>query len=482
MQQGRTTTTRSERLDTFDSRHAPAREPALKPGGDSTGTIDRQLRFLCAPDPDAVLLDDFRERIDAVRARRPPSSAPARARQRDSALRVLLLGYTGAGNTGADLRTIETIRQLRSLFAGRRLELTVFALGGLLDHPILSAVGVFAPRSDYPPDALAEAIEDYDVVLNVEGSTYTSKFSDALAALLIGGLGLAAAHGRVACAYGIDAGGMTARLTDFAAHTGENVDIVCRSRGASERLRALGLATEQGADTAWTFRAALDARPTLPARHAVLCPNNPFWWPVRTNVRRALELDGAKAQASLRYGPLSFHSWDDLRAARFDAYKRSFAAIAEGLKQRGYAPVFVAMERLDRAACEEIAALLPFDAPVIARGEHSLDAVVATLEDAQWIVTTRYHASVLAIANRVPVVGVSMDSRIDQLFAENALSEWSVSCDERGFEARVLERIDVGTGPALDGLREQYARIAAREARTFMAMGRRLKERIDAQC
>lgn len=465
-------------MSAIDTRHATAHEPVVKAGGDISEKIDRQRRFLCAPDPDVVLLDDFLELIDAARARRTATSMLASARERDSALSVLLLGYTGAGNTGADLRTIETVRQLRSLFAERRLELTVFALGGLLDHPILRSVNVFMPRSDYLPDALAEAMEDYDVVLNVEGSTYTSKFSDALAALLIGGVGLAAAHGRVACAYGIDAGAMSQSLTHFAARTAGDVDIVCRSRGASERLQALGLATEPGADTAWTFRAAPHSRPALPARYAVLCPNNPFWWPVRTNVRRALELDAAKAQSPLRYGPLSFHSWDDLRAARFDAYKRSFAAVAEGLKQRGHAPVFVAMERLDRAACEEIAALLPFDVPVIARGEHSLDAVVATLEDAQWIVTTRYHASVLAIANRVPVVGVSMDSRIDQLFAENDLGDWSVSCDEPGFEARVLERIDEGEGSALDGLRERYARIAQREAHTFAAMGQRLKERI----
>ncbi len=447
-------------------------------GDGAAAKRDRQRRFLCAVDPDAVLLDDFHVLIEAARAR---SRERERARDRKAPLRVLLLGYTGAGNTGADLRTIETIRQLRSLFADRRLELTVFALGGLLDHPALRSVRVFTPRSDYFPDALSEAMDDFDVVLNVEGSTYTSKFSDALAALLIGGVGLAAAHGRIACAYGVDAGAMTERLTRFATQTADGVDIVCRSRGAGERLRTLGVTAAPGADTAWRFRAAPGSCPPLPARHAVLCPNNPFWWPVQTNVRRALELDVAGAQSPLRYGPLSFHTWDDLRAARYAAYKRSFAAIAEGLKRRGYAPVFVAMERLDRAACEEIAALLPFDAPVVARGEHSLDAVVATLEHAQWNVTTRYHASVMSIANRVPVVGVSMDSRIDQLFAENELGDWALSCDEKGFEQSVLERIDAGIGPKLDELRERYVQIANRELRTFAQMGERLKAIIDQE-
>jgi polysaccharide pyruvyl transferase WcaK-like protein len=446
---------------------------------DRAAALNRQRRFLSALDPDTVLLDDFRELIDtAWRQSGARTTGTLGKREPNAPLRVLLLGYTGAGNTGADLRTIETIRQLRALFAGQSLELTVFALGGLLDHPDLRSVHLLSPGNDYLPDALAQAIPHYDVVLNVEGSTYTSKFSDALAALLIGGVGLAAANGRVACAYGIDAGAMTERLSRFAAATAEGVDIVCRSRGASERLRSLGLTVEEGADAAWNFRAADAARPMLPPRYAVLCPNNPFWWPVQTDVRRALELELAGASSALRYGPLSFHAWDDVRAAHFDAYKRGFAAVAEGLRRRGYAPVFVAMEQLDRAACEEIAALLPFDAPVLARGAYALDAIVGTLEQAQWIVTTRYHACVMAIANHVPVVGVSMDNRIDQLFAEHGLSDWALSCEERGFDRRVLDCIDAGVGPVLDDLRDRYAQIAQQQSHGFALMGERLKQRI----
>lgn len=463
-------------MNVIDEADAPGK---LEANSGAPAKIGRQRRFLSATDPDSVLLDDFRGLIEEAKQRRAGSPV-SRSRGLDAPLRVLLLGYTGAGNTGADLRTIETIRQLRALFPDRRLDLTVFALGALLDHPDLRSARLFMPRSEYLPDALAQAVDEYDVVLNVEGSTYTSKFSDALAALLVGGVGLAGAGGRVACAYGVDAGAMTERLTRFATETADGVDIVCRSIGAGDRLRSLGLSVEQGADAAWRFRAAPDARVPLPPRYAVLCPNNPFWWPVQTNVKRAIELDIAGAQSALRYGPLSFHSWDDLRAARFAAYKRGFATIAEGLKRRGYAPVFVAMERLDKAACDEISALLPFDAPVLVRGEHTLDALVGTLEDAQWIVTTRYHASVMAIANRVPVVGVSMDSRIDQLFAENGLSDWALSCEARGFEHSVLERIDAGIGPKLDALRERYAAIADRESRAFAQMGERLKRRIEA--
>jgi polysaccharide pyruvyl transferase WcaK-like protein len=218
----------------------------------------------------------------------------------------------------------------------------------------------------------------------------------------------------------------------------------------------------------------------LPARYVALCPNNPYWWPVFTDVRRAFEDDAAGAQSPLRHGPYTFHSWDDTRAAHFAEYKRGFAAIAHGLQKRGYSPVLVAMERLDREACQEIAALLPCGVPIVARGDQTLDAVAATLEGAACVVTTRYHASLLAIANATPVIGVSMDSRINNLFRENALADWIVSCDMPAFEHAVLERIDAGTSTDLDRLREKYTSISQRERRTLATMGTRLVARIHA--
>lgn len=60
--------------------------------------IDRQRRFLCAADPDTVLLDDFETLIRAARASGASlqRESAVRARSHEGPLRVLLLGYTGA--------------------------------------------------------------------------------------------------------------------------------------------------------------------------------------------------------------------------------------------------------------------------------------------------------------------------------------------------------------------------------------------------
>ncbi|MFC0402409.1 polysaccharide pyruvyl transferase family protein [Paraburkholderia rhizosphaerae] len=436
--------------------------------------LARHLRFLSAAEPDSVFLDDMQQLIDDARTaacERPP-------RRRGDVLRVLLLGYVGAGNTGADLRAIEIIRQLRRIFAGRALDITLFTCGELIDHPVLASVTRFQPESLYVPDALDAALPRFDVVLNVEGSTYTSKFSDALAGMLIGGVALAAAHGALACAYGVDAGAMTPRLTRFAAANATDALVFCRSSGASRQLDALGIAPRAGADTAWRFRAG--AADDLPPSFAALCPNNPYWWPVRTDARRAYLLDGADVESPLRHGPLTFHTWDEERARRFAAYKAGFATVAAGLRAQGIEPVLVAMERLDLAVCDEIAALLPFPLRIVARGRDSLDAVAAAVAHARCVVTTRYHAAVLAIAHGVPAVGVSMDSRIDRLFDDAGVHGWTFSCDDPLFGARVLEHLASCGAAERRSLRDACERFVATQRQCFDEMGLTLRDTLDA--
>jgi hypothetical protein len=212
-------------------------------------------RYASAEHPDAVFLDDMQARIDAARRERAGARSEHNANE-GAALRILLLGYTGPGNTGADLRTIETIAQLQRLFASREIALTLFALGTCFDHPLLAATPKVVASFPYLPDALDAAIRAADVVINVEGSTYTSKFSDTLAAVLIGGLALAQAHGRLAVAYGVDSGTMSDTLTRFVQRNAvQGGQVICRNDAACAQLATLSVAATRGGDTAWTYRA-----------------------------------------------------------------------------------------------------------------------------------------------------------------------------------------------------------------------------------
>lgn len=442
-------------------------------------------RYAGAPAPDEVFLDDMRRRIDAARRERVRSDTgenrnTLRTTPRTTP-RVLLLGYSGAGNTGADLRTIETIAQLRRLLAPREPRITLFALGDCFDHPLLAGTPRLMSALPYLPDALDAAVRDADLVLNVEGSTYTSKFSDSLAGVLIGGIALAHAHGRAALAYGVDSGAMSAALTRFVERHAQAGEVICRNDAARAQLASLGVSAQAGADTAWTYRAGSLAHDVSRdgvhgAPRAVLCPNNPFWWPVHADAARARELDARGEVSPLRYGPLHFHSWDASRAEAYRAYLDRFARIAVGLREQGYRPVLVGMEQLDRDACADLAARVPFPVEIVARGPQTLDEVAATVAHAACVVTTRYHAAVLAISHGVPVFGLSMDARIERLLSEAGCARWSAACDDDGGAQAALAAVaslrDEGVRGALLGAYDDYARL---QRARFDEMGERVR-------
>lgn len=68
---------------------------------------------------------------------------------------------------------------------------------------------------------------------------------------------------------------------------------------------------------------------------------------------------------------------------------------------------------------------MPIPIRAATRGCTSLGESLRTIEEAACIVTARYHASVLAVIDLVPVVGVSMDERIAQLFNEYGFGDSS---------------------------------------------------------
>lgn len=421
-------------------------------------------RYVGAPDPDACFLDDLRVRI----ARARPRPRPARPR------RALLLSYAGAGNTGADLRTIEAILQLRRLAPGLAIEL--FVLGPLFDHPVLAQVPKFAAPAPYVPDALEAAMARYDLVLNVEGSTYTSTFSDSLAGILVGGLALAAAQGARAVAYGVDSGRMSEALADFACATAEGVIVVTRNEAARAALARLGIRALPGTDPAWAYRAgrcAHDRPPTV-----AVCVSNPFWWPVRPDAARAARLDARGAASALRYGQHHFHAWDEDRAAAYARYVDAQASIVAGLARRGLAPVLVAMERLDERACVDVAARAGgAQAPrIVARGSATLQQVLDTLTDARCIVSTRFHAALVGIAHAVPVYGIAIDERIPRLLEDVRSAAWHADARLPNLAERVLDAFDdlAASAAERDGLEARYAAHAASQRVAFEGMARHL--------
>lgn len=436
-------------------------------------TIGELQALALSADPERDLRAAYADRIAAAR--------PARGARAAGPRRILLVGYNGARNTGADLRTGEIVRQLRAEFAGDGLELGVVVMGPL---PLPDWGPVTLERIEgYPPDAVHDLCLRYDAVVVCEGSLFTSTFSDSLAMLFTAFLGMARALGKPAVAYGAEADRMSAEIEAFVrAHAVEAL-LIARNAPSQRRLAALGLTAELGTDTGWTFSPAQPECAASALRELgwngradllALCPTNPFRWPLVADPARALLASLTGQPAPDRCQGMMFFQPAEIASRRCDSFLDDLAAAVRDHATRrttGVFPVIVGMEANDRPACEALAERLGAPAPLVS-DTIDPDLIVAVLRSASMLVSARYHAVLLSMAAGVPAVGLAYDQRIPALFGEAGHAELALAVDDPDLAAGLAERLDRLAGDAAVGA--DFARFAAERREAQRTTGRRV--------
>ncbi|RQR70571.1 MULTISPECIES: polysaccharide pyruvyl transferase family protein [unclassified Burkholderia] len=374
----------------------------------------REIAFLRAPDPEAMLMAHLAPAaMDAQAARGTPwrPGAP---------LSLLLAGYCGAGNLGADMRTGEIVRQIRHLLGTERVRFRALNFGAVLPGDVLP--GVDAVSTDgYLPDVLAASVAASDAAIACEGSMFKSTFSDVLSATMAGALGLAARQGKPSVAYGAEIGVMDTPLERFVAEHVAHSLVLTRNAPSQRRAQALGLRAFEAADTAWSFAASPRDESAALLRDAgwngsqpllTVCPMNPFWWPVRPNP----SLAAAGVCAELRYGSVFYHASSPEIDVKYRHYIKGLARAIETLCRRMDAlPLLIGMERVDWRACRDLSAQLCSQPLVLMSCEHPAACMVGILRMSALLVSSRFHALVGAMPGQVPSIGIAMDERIRNL-------------------------------------------------------------------
>ena len=82
---------------------------------------------------------------------------------------------------------------------------------------------------------------------------FKSKFANALSTMTIGALGIASAENKLSIGYGGEAGAMDPMLEKMCAHYCRRSLIITRNEESQAVLSKLGIPSEAGTDTAWTF-------------------------------------------------------------------------------------------------------------------------------------------------------------------------------------------------------------------------------------
>ncbi len=411
----------------------------------ATRALTPALRQVAAAaDPDKALMVATEALIERARVTYPRHRG-GRWRPGEP-LRLLFTGYNGTRNTGADVRVEEMIRQFRHVL-GPELDLTIHVHDPSLTRGYFrTAKQVQVPRVF--PLFLYEAVLDVHGVVACEGSMFKSKFADALSAYMAGSLGLAAAGDKLAIAYGGEAGKMSPALEGLVRRTCQDAFVLCRNEASREVLGELGLRTWPGTDTAWTFQPSPDEVGQRLLREAgwdghkpvlLIAPINPFWWPVRPDLGKAAQHALFGAHDHDHYASVYFHRGGRDVAEAQEAYLRGLAAgVRAFADQHDVFIALVAMEQLDRRACEQLAPELE-GAPVFASDTLDMFDLVSVLRQASYLVSSRYHALVTAMPAGVPGVGVTMDERIANLLDDVGAPGLCVRVDDEDLGVRVRD-------------------------------------------
>lgn len=401
-------------------------------------------------------------------------------------LRLLLAGYSGTRNTGADVRVEEMIRQFRHLFGDEHLDLSMLTIDPQLSRGYFRTVKQLHLPQIYPR-FLYDTVHEVHGVVACEGSMFKSKFANALSTMMVGALGLAVAEGKLAVGYGGEAGKMDPALEDLVRRYCGDAFIIARNHESREVLGRLGIESRAGTDTAWTFepapaevgeallrRAGWDGRTPVLA----LCPINPFWWPVRPDaVRGALRALGAVPDDA-HYSSIYFHADSKEIRARQKAYLGAIAAaVRRFAAERPVFPILVGMEQLDRRACEGLREALDTDVPLFVSDEHDMYEMVSVIRRASMMVSSRYHAIVTSMPALVPSGGITMDERIRNLMTDRGTPELALEVDDPDLADRayeMLRRLDRDA----DGLRDGIGRCVVRNLERMGRMGMELVEHV----
>jgi polysaccharide pyruvyl transferase WcaK-like protein len=400
--------------------------------------------------------------------------------------KLMLAGYTGTRNTGADVRVEEMIRQFRHLWGDEALELSILTIDAE------GSRGYFrtARQLEFPklfPAWLYRAVRAHHGVIACEGSMFKSKFANALATMMSGALGLAAAEGKVAVGYGGEAGKMDPTLERLVARTCRDTLQICRNDNSADILGRLGIPCRVGTDTAWTYaprdldegrrlltRAGWDGvKPVL-----ALVPINPFWWPVKADVEKAVAHALTGAHDDAHYASVYFHADGPEVARKQDAYLQAIADATRAFVDRH--DVFVVLygsEALDRRACEGLDRKLGGGLPIVCSDEHDHPAMISTLWNADMVVSSRYHAIVCSMAGKPVSAGITMDERIRNLMIDRGTPELALEVDDPDLAEHLLEVLE-RLHAERDALRDGIERCVVRNLHTMGRMGAMLVDHV----
>jgi polysaccharide pyruvyl transferase WcaK-like protein len=400
-------------------------------------------------------------------------------------LKLLFAGYNGTRNMGSDVRVEEMLRQIRHILGAGRVVFSVMSQNFDFSRGYFEGTKQVHLPDIFPP-FLADEVPKHDGVVACEGSMFKSKFANALTTMMIGSLGIAAAQNKLSIGYGAEAGHMDPLVAKMCGRYCKNSFVITRNEESRTVLRELGVPTELGTDTAWTF----EPRPPEYGQSVlrkvgwdgqmpvlVVCPINPFEWPVKASLAKYAAHAFTGAYKDSHYRTVYFHNSGP---AADEAYRKYWNAIANAVdafrKKKAVFVILVATERLDARPARRIAEKLG-GVPVLTSDEYNMYELVSVLRACHMMVSSRYHGIVTSMPGLVPSAGITMDERIRNLMRERGHQDMLMTVDDPELEAKLLialEKLSRDGESIADGI----ARTVVKNLKVMARMGVYFEEEV----
>ncbi len=345
------------------------------------------------------------------------------------ALRVLMLGYNGANNTGAEALLLADIEDVKAVL-GPQAVITIPSL----NPPNLRRYVKETPNLRITPlptiffSTLRRLVRENDLIMLVEGSTYMDTWATALLWAYLWTTRCADELGKPSLAYAVDAGQMKSALNRLLVRreASKTSLIITRAAAAAERLRSLGVTApfEVTADNAFVFRTdpadadlLLRSWPEAGPDVVGMALVNFYEWPV------VMKLWGSKEDC---YKWPYYFSRSLERTLAADALARSYAALADDIIARyGKSVALIGMESLDERMLRRVQSFMthPDRARIFCSREYNASQLISILRSLKLLLTSRYHACVLSLAGQVPQIAIGHDLRLKTIYQELGLFE-----------------------------------------------------------
>ncbi len=336
-------------------------------------------------------------------------------------LKVLLVGYNGANNTGSEARLLAIIEDIRSLL-GPEVQITVPTLNeeNLCRYLAEDEHLHIAPIPSIFLFSIDRLVKEHDLVLLVEGSCYMDTWTSALLWAFLWATSSAHRQNKPCVAYAVDAGELSRFNKWLVRREANKTDlIITRTKYAEERLKKNGITAPMTstADCAFNFQEEPEDQhflgriwPESADGVVGLAVVDFSLWPV---VIRPL---GRKED--VYKWPYYFSRSKDRLKAR-ERLIEGWNQISDHIiEEHGKNVALICMEELDQPLAEDILQKMKNKdkCRVISSRDYNASQMTSMLSELDLLVTSRYHSAVLSLRSRVPQIAVGHDPRLSSIY------------------------------------------------------------------